>query len=256
MPSKDSTIPRYAELIEEEGQGAFFTIANARLFAFDELTIEQNNEIESSCAGICWESAFALIAYLRRFSTFGDRRGGKALELGSGCGLLGLCAAKEFGFEEVVLTDTREALSAVTERNVERNRDVVGVEKARVMALDWENEEELDDVVKSGPYEVVFGTDVVFSKRLVGPLLRCVERCLSKDRPSVCYICIQKRSPDAHRRFVKMAGKVFEVKKVSKDQFSFAEDDECEIFELRFRAKDAHESRRKVKKEKKRKREG
>lgn len=235
-----SRVPAYADLIAEHGSGAFFELANAAAFTYDGLTFEQRNRLDDSCAGIVWESAFALIAYLRRSASFARlaRRGGTALELGSGCGLLGLCAAKEFGFARVTLTDTSSAVEDVLRANAERNASVVGG-RARVMSLDWEREDELEAVIReNGPFDCVFGTDVVFSERLVRALVRCVERALRRRKRSVCYICVQRRSPEAHDEFIRLAHERFDVNKIPREEFSFTEDDECEIFELRWRARD------------------
>jgi len=50
-----------------------------------------------------------------------------------------------------------------------------GSELPRCMPLDWEDAEHLAAVAALGPFDVILATDVVFTARLVDPLLRCIE---------------------------------------------------------------------------------
>jgi hypothetical protein len=147
--------------------------------------------------------------------------------------------ARDFAFDEVVMTDQSRVLENVTRENVETNRKEIGgvaTTALHVMALDWEVEEELNAVSERGPFDVVVGTDVLFSVHLVAPLLRVIECTLSDTRKSaVCYICVQRRSPDAHDEFLRLAREKFDVVAVEKALVAFSEDDECEIFELRWK---------------------
>jgi predicted nicotinamide N-methyase len=238
--TSDASIPSYADLVETHGADAFFELANAPKFTYENLVLAQDADARDTCGGIVWESAFCLAKYLRERSVGlvrSSKRGKKALEVGCGCGLLGLVLARDFGFDEVVMTDQSRVLENVTRANVEMNRTkVLAMTKLRVMALDWELEEELSPVRERGPYDVVVGTDVLFSVHLVAPLLRVIERTLNDRRKSaVCYICVQRRSPDAHDEFLRLASEKFDVVAVEKALVAFSEDDECEIFELRWR---------------------
>ena len=187
-----ASIPSYAELVQTHGADAFFELANAPKFAFENLVLAQDANAREHCGGIVWESAFCLAKYLRERSVGlvrSSKRGKKALEVGCGCGLLGLVLARDFAFDEVVMTDQSRVLENVTRENVEMNRKEIGgaATALHVMALDWEVEEELKAVSERGPFDVVVGTDVLFSVHLVAPLLRVIERTLSDARKSdVC----------------------------------------------------------------------
>jgi len=241
--SKREALPSYDHLIATHGAGAFFELANAPTFRYEDLRVSQNQSVADSCGGIVWESAFCLARYLRanaRFRALTTRAGCAAVELGCGCALVGLLVARDYGFERVVVTDQEKVLADVTRANVEMNVEALEARGAstvpRAMALDWEKEEELDAVVAAGPYDVVFGTDVLFSVPLVGKLVHCVERLMKKKKHSVCYVCVQRRSPDAHEEFLRLAKEKFEFFRA--EDVSFAEDDECEVFELRWRRED------------------
>jgi protein N-lysine methyltransferase METTL21D len=243
-----STPPSYDALLAEHGPGAFFELANLRTFTYDGLELEQDSGVENSCGGIVWESAFCLTKYLERADAFArwGRRKKKLLELGCGCGLIGLVAARAGAV--TVMTDVKEVAFGACSRNVERNVAAKAFGEhapPKVLQLDWEREDELNEVIALGPYDVVLGTDVVFSVKLVGPLLTCVERTLKKSSSSVCYVCIQRRSPDAHEEFLKQTKEMFNVRVVR--ELDFMEDDECELFELTWLEKDVGARRTKKK---------
>ena len=81
--------------------------------------------------------------------------------------------------------------------------------------------------------------------KLVGPLLTCIERTLKKSSSSVCYVCIKRRSPDAHEEFLKQTKEIFNVRVVR--ELDFMEDYECELFELTWMEKDVGARRTKKK---------
>ena len=213
-----------------------------------ELIVEQDQSLHNSCGGIVWESAFCLAGYLRRcvrrrcteppISRTGGLDACSVLEVGAGCGLLGMSMVV-MGARRVVLTDHPDAMPLLR-RNVQRNADalrrddgdgdddddvggdvVAGVSRrsgihgedstptpsssspsssfARCMPLDWEDDSHLDAVAALGPFDVILATDVVFSVKLVDPLLRCVKACAGPR--TVTWVCLQERCPDAFAAF-------------------------------------------------------
>ena len=122
--SVSSEIPSYDALIATHGVGAFFELANAPAFRYDDLRVRQDQSVVDSCGGIVWESAFCLVNYLRanaRFASLMTREGRAAVELGCGCALVGLVVARDHGFERVVVTDQEKVLADVTRANVAMN---------------------------------------------------------------------------------------------------------------------------------------
>ena len=59
------------------------------------------------------------------------------------------------------------------------------------------------------PFDCICGTDVIFRKSLVKPLLQTLHR-LSHVKTSI-YICIQERCQDAHKYFLKKAQQYFKI---------------------------------------------
>jgi len=242
MPSDVPTPKSYAALVAEHGPDAFFELANLSEFTYDGLVFEQDRTLANSCAGIIWEAALFAAEHFTRTKTFArwGARSRKVLELGCGVGVLGALAARAGA--ATVMTDVAGVAFGACARNVERNKDAFGDRTPVVMALDWEDVDALKLVAATGPFDVVLGTDVVFSVKLVGALLTCVATTLKKSKSSASYICIQRRSLEAHAEFVRMANDMFDV--VVVQVLDFAEDDAVEMFELRWRESDCEVKKR------------
>merc|ERR1712125_281516 len=80
--------------------------------------------------------------------------GRRVLDLGCGCGLLGL-AALSVGAREVVLLDAAPEVAALARRNAQRN--AVDGRQALVVSRSWR--EDLSDL---GTFDVVFACDVLY----------------------------------------------------------------------------------------------
>ena len=231
-----------------------------------ELRVRHDQSLHDSCGGIVWESAFCLAGYLRRRAREGRAiaRGKRfarcdVVELGAGCGLLGMVASA-LGAKNVIVTDHPDAMPLLR-KNVDANEGALreaaeAHERTRValkakkgdgrargvgaLPLDWTSDEHLSDVVELGPYDVVLATDVVFNESLVAPLVRCIRRCLRR-RDGVAFVCLQERCPDAFRAFRKTCEEHFEVREIPGDDVGFV-DEECVLFELRFRPWDGKDA--------------
>lgn len=108
-------------------------------------------------------------------------RGGAACpsELGSGTGLVGLCAAF-FGAAETVLTDT-ESHIPILEKNLEANAHLLSSsagccgaaspEPARVVVqeFDWSRSA---SHLGPAPFDVILGTDLAYAPELYDPLIQ------------------------------------------------------------------------------------
>jgi len=134
-----------------------------------------------------------LLPRLRQQRPVGRRREPlRILELGSGCGLLGICMAV-LG-EHVVLTDpaveigvadgsggvqtasTLEQLQA----NVELNQEVLGAGSASAVKLLWGEEADLRAVEQLGPFDAIVGCDVTYSPETFEALLCTIQHLTAK----------------------------------------------------------------------------
>jgi len=89
------------------------------------------------------------------------------IELGAGCGLCGIVAAKLCGAKDVLLTDLAEHTICNMHHNVEINGLSAG--GCRVSVLDWD-----DPSTWPPPAEVLIGSDLVYAAEAVPQLLRVV----------------------------------------------------------------------------------
>ena len=134
------------QALRERNKGAdssefFFELANSgtvryRGKAGKTLTVQQDRNIDDCTGGIIWETAYLLATYLEAQGGLAKRR---VLEVGAGCGLLGLVLATHGA--EVLLTEAQPAMS-----NLRRNVKAAGKEckpTPRAMQLRWESEDDL-----------------------------------------------------------------------------------------------------------------
>jgi len=182
---------------------------------------QDTSACEKHTGGIVWETSYLLLQYLLAAKS----ELGITLEVGAGCGLLGQVLAAHNGLcEKVVMTETEEVmdnLKANVERN-QRNQEKDNGEKdislkkkkkksARVTTLeveqlDWEHVER--DVQRAAHLEphscdTIVGTDVIFSPKLVEPLLKTL-RYMSHSRTNI-YLCLQERCAVSHQLLLEKA---------------------------------------------------
>mmetsp|Transcript_32724 Transcript_32724/g.84854 ORF Transcript_32724/g.84854 Transcript_32724/m.84854 type:complete len:313 (-) Transcript_32724:8-946(-) len=223
----------FEELTRRKPAEGFFELANRKVvrctFSSVSIEVEQDTKLHDSCGGIVWETAYCLGKYAHRELAAATRspcRNLRCLEVGAGCGLVGLSLAA-LGCS-TVCTDVGPVLPLLR-RNVHRNKGVVSG-KVDVAELDWTNDEHLRNLAQRAPYDVIVGTDVVFAQRLVQPLIRVLQ-ALSAPH-TLIWICVQERCSAAFGEFVEALPQWFQVHRVPVDELQFP-DDCCILFHLR-----------------------
>lgn len=116
--------------------------------------------------GEVWPGALVLAEYLG--SSVTTLRNQKVIELGCGCGAVGIVAASLGA--DVTLTDVSEKNLEVARRNALKN----GVEVSTA-AIDWRT-----PLRENSEFDIVVASDVVYAPSLVAPLL-CVLREIKHD---------------------------------------------------------------------------
>lgn len=223
---------RYDEVMasNEDSATALFELANATHVVFGvgghDLTIQQDPAVVGT-GGCVWETSYLMAQWLRpqlaaRQAAHGRQR---LLEVGAGCGLLGIAAAHMEC--EVLLTEQASAMANLR-ANVEANPPPGSGSSggtARALELSWTSAADVAAAAASGPWDVLTGTDVVYKAELVAPLLDALRRCATST--SVVYLCLQRRDADAHAKLLRLApcywGRVVRV--------PFAEDERLARFE-------------------------
>ena len=143
---------------------------------------DESTESESETGAVVWDST----VFLARKEVVEGRR---ILELGAGCGLLGLAWAKRGA--RVVLTDRPHRIASL-EENVELNP---GLEECRVEPLDWR--EANVDFFRNEKFDIVVGADVIYDVALVDPLIETIRKAGAKAVVAVDVSIGRKRAYDA-----------------------------------------------------------
>lgn len=232
----------------DDASSRLFELANCRTVNFKttrgtEVRIRQDPSNVSS-GGCVWETAYLLALWIEQEIESGrhhwcskwtahmsdNGQAVRCVELGSGCGLLGIVLAHSGA--HVLLTDTADAMPNL-EWNVANNELPSSCKGAvTVRKLHWGDDRDIESVVADGPFELLLGTDIVYCTSSVEPLLRTLWRIARKH--STCLICCQIRCPEAHAALLSLAPQYFkEVKLVDLLGFSFADELECFLLELR-----------------------
>ncbi|CAM9530160.1 unnamed protein product [Discosporangium mesarthrocarpum] len=161
-----------------------------------------------------WDSSIVLSNYLSSLHAIHPlwgKGGGTSLELGSGCGLVGLCLAA-LGCRRVVLTDRMRLLPLLRE-NIRLNDGdgkvvvtefVLGGSDESFLSTDkrsgnntepislavsakggrslgWTATEEGGRQTESGSFDLVLAADILYSREAVPALLDALDRCCSVD---------------------------------------------------------------------------
>lgn len=197
-------------------QGRFFPYdPNGIEYAGGRLAVREVPNNQSDGTGLnVWDGALLLARYLEACP---DKvRCKRVLELGSGCGLVGI-AAGMLGAAEVVLTDLPYTLPLMRE-NVDSNADSIsgaGCRRIECLPCDWNDPPPMDQLFSArepavGPSsenssgaDAVLIADCVWLEELVAPLLRTMEHVLEGSSSDLMvYISYQRRGKAAHEVFL------------------------------------------------------
>jgi len=210
--------------------------------------VVQDRTATEHSGGVVWETAFFLARYMEQhvLPRGSARRSGarqpRVIELGAGCGLLGL-ALSRLGCS-VVQTDQPSALAnlrANAEAHVAASAGSVESGPVDVLRLEWGNTADIAAALEQGPFDFVVASDVVFASRFVEPLLGTIAALLAASRgngDAVCWLCLQQRDPDAHAALLSQAPALFHVRELSfvgLPGFEAAAELECVLLRLRLR---------------------
>ena len=246
------------------------------------ITVRQNSSVQEHTGGIVWETSYLLASYLLERHRGDDQRQkrkppqnsasigrsadnspppplGKVLEIGSGCGMLGLVLAASGLSSSVILTECSEVMDDLRS-NVQRNidakanslcKDVVSAQLLRwdcleedIAGTDDANTNAKNDSKESlqlrpHSFDTIVGTDVVFTPTLVRPLLACL--ALMAHKHTNIYLCLQVRCADSHDLLLEKASKFgLKVKDCSHKAFmeecpsacSWGIDMECKLLHI------------------------
>ena len=208
-----------ASVFQEVNRGSrdaaevFFDLANDHRVAYRTatgqlVTVRQDPDVQDSTGGIVWETAYLLATFLEGRPANGlPPAQSSVLELGAGCGLVGLVMAHNGS--NVVCTEAPETM-AVLKRNVKANQAAVEAAGGSVKAqkLRWEKPKDRA-ALSGGPFDAIVGTDTVFSADLVAPML-ATAATLSHEGTKM-WLCFQERCAAAHAELLRLAPRYFNL---------------------------------------------
>ncbi len=129
-----------------------------------------------------WESSIALARWCLQNKLIFESK--SVVELGSGCGLLGIAIAKYVECKEIVLTDYNDAVLENLKENISLN--IKENKPITIMKLDWTSE--CND---NKTYDIVIGSELIYKGGPIKELVKTIKRLLSKE--GICILSMPKK---------------------------------------------------------------
>ncbi|KAL6058859.1 Methyltransferase-like protein 21B [Balamuthia mandrillaris] len=188
-----------------------------------------------------WDSSIALAKYLEHSQQEHKWEGKRVLEVGAGCGLVGIALALQGA--NVVMTDLEEVLPNL-QRNLQANKllhqDTLQAEpQVRIGCLRWGNPLDVDAIcantsqtqrdtkeksqeAEDKGFDYVVASDVIWLDHLVEPLVQTLVMVAKKgspQRPTEIILAQETRSLRVERKFFEqMEGEGFSLHPVAWDE--------------------------------------
>eukprot|EP01102_Stenamoeba_stenopodia_P018288 TRINITY_DN6683_c0_g1_i1.p1 TRINITY_DN6683_c0_g1~~TRINITY_DN6683_c0_g1_i1.p1 ORF type:complete len:264 (-),score=75.54 TRINITY_DN6683_c0_g1_i1:53-844(-) len=165
-----------------------------------------------------WDGALVLAKYLELRKSL---KGLRIIELGSGTGIAGICAAALGG--DVVLTDVSWLVNFL-KANIALPENKQAIEEAggsiSVSELYWRSNEEsaivaIKDSEIPDPYDVdmIIAADVIYTEEAV-PMLLTTLYNLSSGKEKEILLAGEHHNPGSYQRFFQLVGDFFEIKEI------------------------------------------
>ena len=173
----------------------------------------RHTEVDSATGATVWDSAIALANLLASHEP-SLVHGRRVVELGAGCGLPGIAAAR-VGASRVVLTDRAE-LVPLLRRNAEANAASDSVD---VRVLDWDDDGGLaDDAPKA---DVVLASEVANDVHVVPKVVRTMERVIDSNAFALAAYDTTTGRDAAHQALVdELRARKWSVRNVAEEEGS------------------------------------
>ena len=150
---------------------------------------DDGSDVEDNVGRFIWPTAMPMMKHIRETILPSCAKNIILIELGAGCGLLGMGIAATHKFHKVIITD-HDALWL--HRNLDLNADVLG-EEVMAVRLDWGNISELDNVSTmvqeacnsvDGPNVMILASDVLYNHNSHNKLAYALRKLTSHNAPT------------------------------------------------------------------------
>ena len=222
----ETVLMAYVSLIQSRDLNQEFTYCHYVLPRGQIVSLKESlYHISQGSTGLrTWQASFAMIEYL---SASGILQGQNVLELGSGCGLLGISCAF-LGASRVIMTDV-PLLQDQIRANVGLNAQSLqsqGCCLPTVQTLDWESDS-LQDLNPT----LVLCADLVYDPELIPPLVRVLSGLMQSPRAPQVLIAQTIRQRSTMTLFLQSFPNFSKVK-TPVDCWFFRDEGEIELYRL------------------------
>ncbi|CAI2176141.1 2248_t:CDS:1 [Funneliformis geosporum] len=178
---------------------------------------QQNNTLNHGTT--IWDSSIITAQYMQQLLRSSDNslKSKRCIELGSGCGLLGLIMCS-MGLQ-TTLTDLETVLVDVLQDNVKHNLWILNQNKkennslysAQAKILDW-TITQLIPPEFTPPYDYIVATDCIYSLDLISHFVRCLNELANEK--TLIFCGLERRDPFVVETFINACKGGFYVVKI------------------------------------------
>lgn len=203
-----------------------FNIINGNTVTLKEQTLFRSNGEEGLHL---WESAIVMSRWsCLHPEIFKEKR---VIELGSGCGLLGITLAKYINSKELILTDYMDSVLTNLKNNVEMND---ALDKTTFLNLDWK---EYETYVGFPKFDVIIGSELIYKGGPLVELANLIKILLKEDGVALISMPLKRSMTEVFSNFcnsleLDISGELLDDESLYKDSILFGiEDKSNKLFE-------------------------
>jgi ribosomal protein L11 methylase PrmA len=148
-----------------------------------------------------WESSVVLTRYcLLNESLFHNKN---IIELGCGCGLLGISLLKQFPSIQLTFSDYQDTVLNNLNDNIKMNN--ITNTKYDVLKCDWREYQQLQE----GKYDIIVGAELVYKGGAIKELAYMIKRILNKNGKCFISMPLKRSMTDEFKKYVEECGMVW-----------------------------------------------
>jgi predicted nicotinamide N-methyase len=129
-----------------------------------------------------WESSVVLTRFvLKNSSLFSNKN---IIELGTGCGLLGISILKKINVKHFTFSDYNEDVLNNLKENIKINK--INNKNYEILKLDWRDYNTINN-----KYDIIIGSELIYQGGFIKELVLLIDKILNEN--GLCYICMPEQ---------------------------------------------------------------